>query len=79
MALSAFGIPDHPEARLVAELIPALCHVRGSEDPRDRRSWSAHYPGWAPLATPIRFDVRIWLRGCRLRSSPIVDRTASGW
>src|SRR5215218_8939193 len=41
-----------------------------SEDPRDRRSWSAHYPGWAPLATPIRFDVRIWLRGCRLRSSP---------
>jgi carbamoyltransferase len=33
MALSAFGSADHREARRVAELVPALCHVRGPEGP----------------------------------------------
>ena len=33
MALSAFGSTDHREARRIAELLPALCHVRGPEGP----------------------------------------------
>ena len=49
-----------------------------SEDQKDRRSWGGRSLGSAVWATPTRFDVHIWQRGCRPPSSRGVDRTASG-
>lgn len=76
MALSAFGIPDHPEARLVAELIPALCHVPGPEGPE---ILERALPGLGAVGNTDPLRCAHLAAGLQAAFVSIVDRTASGW